>query len=74
MPPAYLKAPSVDAVSGADHYAERCTGKVRFERPDLAAAVAERHAERAHYRCSTCHGWHVGSLPKDLGPWRRRPK
>lgn len=74
MPPAYLKAPNVDAASGADRYAERCTGKVRFERPDLAAAVAERHAERAHYRCPACNGWHVGTLRKYLAPWRRQPK
>jgi hypothetical protein len=46
-----------------------CEGKTRFTSRAIAAAVAERIGKRRKgrrtnvYRCTFCHGWHVGQRP-----------
>ncbi len=70
MPPAYLQAQNPN-VSRPD-YRDGCTGKVRFDRPALAAAVAKKRKgfgpstagdrrTRESYRCAACGGWHLGT-------------
>jgi hypothetical protein len=50
--------------------ARQCIGKERFERPDLARAVARRMRIRhkgaalQSYRCSHCGKWHVGDTKR----------
>lgn len=50
----------------------QCSGKVRFNAPNLAEKAARR-VSRSHeikmnaYRCPQCRGWHVGSREKWQG-------
>ena len=47
-----------------------CTGKFRFDNPQLARKAAQRRVAREAYRCRACGGWHVGNLR----PRRFRPR
>ena len=45
----------------------QCAGKDRFESPALAGRIAARvragkDCRSQPYHCSTCRGWHVGTL------------
>ena len=50
---------------------DSCRHKERYDSPDLARRVARRRPRRAAYKCTVCHGWHVGGV----APGRlRRPR
>lgn len=43
-----------------------CIGKVQFESPQVARAIAKRANQRndkarTAYKCEFCNGWHLGS-------------
>ena len=45
-----------------------CTGKVAFQSPQMARAIAKRanqrrDSARSVYKCDFCHCWHLGSGP-----------
>lgn len=65
------------SMSGALKLGEDCTGKKRFDSMRRAQKVARRSrrsrdANMHPYRCSRCHGFHIGTLT--LRSQRGRPR
>jgi hypothetical protein len=62
-PPQYARS-VLWACTGKQSYADKRAAQMVIERMSRRGSLKPRGTLSAAYRCTFCHGWHIGSGPR----------